>query len=72
MQVKAGHLPKKSESALDAFERNVLRRITDPMKEPSISNIIKLKRLQWASHIQYVGEKRIPESNIIGKRLQES
>jgi hypothetical protein len=56
-------LAKKSESALDAFEMKVLRRILGPMKEnntwriicsnefckqfeePSISNIIKLKRL---------------------------
>jgi hypothetical protein len=41
-------------------------------QEPSTSNIIKLKRLQWAGHIQHVDEKCIPESilesNIIGKR----
>jgi hypothetical protein len=55
-------LAKKSESALDAFERKVLRRILGQMKEnntwriiysdefckkfeePSVSNIIKLKR----------------------------
>jgi hypothetical protein len=55
-------LAKKSELALDAFERKVLRRILGPMKEntawrirynseqfdePSLLNIIKLKRLQW-------------------------
>jgi hypothetical protein len=38
-------------------------------EESSISNITKLKRLQWAGHIQHVDEKRIPGSNIIGKRL---
>jgi hypothetical protein len=84
-------LAKKSESAVDAFERNALRRTTDPIKEkstwrircnnelykqfeePSISNIIKFKRLQWAGHIQHVHEKfilkRIPGSSIIGNRL---
>jgi hypothetical protein len=40
--------------------------------EPSIPNIIKLKRLQWAGHAQSMDGKRIPkrilESNFIGKR----
>jgi hypothetical protein len=40
--------------------------------EPSISNIIKLKRLQWAGHVQRMDGRRIPkwilESNFIGKR----
>jgi hypothetical protein len=40
--------------------------------EPSLSNIIKLKRLQWAGHVQRMEGKRIPkrilESNFIGKR----
>jgi hypothetical protein len=83
-------LTKKSELALDAFERKILRRILGPMKEnntwrirynselhkqfdePSISNIIKLKRLQWAGHVQRMDGKRTPkrilESNFIGKR----
>jgi hypothetical protein len=83
-------LAKKSELALDAFERKVLRRILGPMKENdawkirynnelhkqfgelSLSNIIKLKRLQWAGHVQRMEgkriEKRILESNFIGKR----
>jgi hypothetical protein len=83
-------LAKKSELALDAFERKVLRRILGPMKEndawrirynnelykqfdkPSISNIIKLKRLQWAGHVQRMEGKRILKrilkSNFIGKR----
>jgi hypothetical protein len=68
-------LDKKSESALDASERKVLRRILIPMKENSTwklsnnnelcrhfeelraSNIITLKRLQRAGHIQLMGEK---------------
>jgi hypothetical protein len=41
--------------------------------EPSLSNIIKLKRLQWAGHVQRMEGKRIPkrilESIFIGKRL---
>jgi hypothetical protein len=83
-------LAKKSELALDAFERKVLRRMLGPMKEnntwrirynnelykqfdePSVSNIIKLKRLQWAGNAQRMDGKRIPkrilESNLIGKR----
>jgi hypothetical protein len=83
-------LAKKSELALDAFERKVLRIILGPMKEndawrirhnnelhkqfdePSLSNIIKLKRLQWADHVQGMVGKRIPkrilESIFIGKR----
>jgi hypothetical protein len=83
-------LAKKSELALDAFERKVLRRIFGPMKEndarrirynnelykqfdePSLSDIIKLKRLQWAGHVQRMEGKRIPkrilESNSFGKR----
>jgi hypothetical protein len=40
--------------------------------EPSLSNIIKLKRLQWAGHVHRMEGKRIPkrilESNFIGKR----
>jgi hypothetical protein len=44
-------------------------------EEPSISNIIKLKRLQWAGHDQRMYEKRlqkrIMESNNIGKRSVE-
>jgi hypothetical protein len=40
--------------------------------EPSLKNIIKLKRLQWAGHVQRMEGKRIPkmilESNFIGKR----
>jgi hypothetical protein len=40
--------------------------------EPSLSNIIKLKRLQWAGHVQRMEGKRIPqrilESIFIGKR----
>jgi hypothetical protein len=66
----------------------VLRRILGPVKEndawriryelytqfdePSLSNIIKLKRLQWAGHVQRMEGKNIPkrilESNFIGKR----
>jgi hypothetical protein len=83
-------LAKKSEFALGAFERKVLRRLLGPMKEndariircnnelykqfdePSLSNIIKLKILQWAGHVQRMEGKRIPErileSNFIGKR----
>jgi hypothetical protein len=60
---------KKSESAMDAFERKVLRRILGPTKEnntwrimyelykqfeePSISNIIKLKITMGRSHPAY-------------------
>jgi hypothetical protein len=62
-------LAKKSELALDAFERKVFRRTLGSTKEndawrirynnelykqfdePSLSNIIKLKRLQWAGHV---------------------
>jgi hypothetical protein len=40
--------------------------------KPSLSNSIKLKRLQWAGHVQHMEGKRIPkrnlESNFIGKR----
>jgi hypothetical protein len=42
-------------------------------EEPSIWNIIKLKTLQWAGHIQRMDKKRIPkrilESNITGRKL---
>jgi hypothetical protein len=41
-------------------------------EEPSISNVIKLKRLQWAGHVQRMDgkciSKSILESSFIGKR----
>jgi hypothetical protein len=65
MQVKAGPSPKKSELALDAFERKVLRRMLGPMKENNI----------W--RIRYNNElyKQFDEpslSNIKLKRLQRA
>ena len=37
------------------------KEIYDLFKEPEISTLIKLKRLQWAGHVQRMNEGRIPK-----------
>jgi hypothetical protein len=56
----------------DAWRIRYKNELYKQFYEPSLSNIIKLKRLQWASHVQRMVGKRIPkrilESIFIGKR----
>ena len=37
------------------------KEIYDLFKEPEISTLIKLKRSQWAGHVQRMDERRIPK-----------
>ena len=37
------------------------KEIYDLFKEPEISTLVKLKRLQWAGHVQRMDERRIPK-----------
>ena len=39
------------------------KEIYDLFKEPKISTLVKLKRLQWAGYVQRMDEGRIPKSD---------
>jgi hypothetical protein len=56
----------------DAWRIRYNNELYKQFDEPSLLNIIKLKRLQWAGHVQRMEgkrvSKRIMESNFIGKR----
>ena len=42
------------------------KEIYDLFKEPKISTLVKLKRLQWARHVQGMDEGRIPKRVMTG------
>ena len=42
------------------------KEIYDLFNEPKISTLVKLKRLQWAGHVQRMDEERIPNRVMTG------
>ncbi|PSN55625.1 hypothetical protein C0J52_04032 [Blattella germanica] len=76
-------LNSRKELAVNSFERKILRQIWVPLKENDIWRqrydkevtmniyklVMKLKRLQWAGHVQWMEGRRIPMKildNVIG------
>ena len=48
------------------------KEIYDLFKEPDISTIVKFKRLQWARHVQRMGDGYIPKNVIIIKEIKHT
>ncbi|PSN42401.1 hypothetical protein C0J52_21660 [Blattella germanica] len=54
-----GGPPWISEQKITSVKKS--KKINNRLKEPAISIIIRLKRLEWAGHVQRMGMERIPK-----------